>query len=62
MGFFQVLYQNIWEILGLKMSLSDVGTKEPGQHENEISKSPTVVHAAFKLCFGVSPVALLAGL
>lgn len=52
MGFFQVSYQNIWEILGLKMCLSDVDTEESGQHEDEVSKSPTVIHAAFKLYFG----------
>lgn len=46
MGFFQVLYQNTWETLGLKMCLSDVGTEEPGQHGDEVSKSPTVIHAA----------------
>lgn len=34
------------------MFLSDVGTKEPGQHEDEVSKSPTVIHEAFKLYFG----------
>lgn len=52
MGFFQLSYQNSWEILALRMFLSDVGTKEPGQHEDEVSKSPTVIHAAYKLYFG----------
>lgn len=34
------------------MFLSDVGTKEPGQHEDEVSKSPAVIYAAYKLYFG----------
>lgn len=40
----------IWEMLGLKICLSDVGTKEPGEHE--VSKFPVAINVSFKLYFG----------
>lgn len=61
-GFFQVLYQNIWDTLGLKMCLSDVGTEEPGQHEVEVS-AVTLSSDSCSIQAGFcSPVAPLAGL
>lgn len=37
----------IWKMLVLKMCLSDVGTKEPGEHE--VSKLPKMINVSFKL-------------
>lgn len=49
----------ILEMLVLKMCLSDVGTKEPGEHE--VSKFPIVINVSFKAVLR-SPEAPLAGL